>query len=211
MKHTKKNLIVFSMSLLLMYSCNKEEKRINSKFEIAEYIKTKDGEIIRFLEDEDFEFSKILCARLGLSKLVVKAGIYEIKTSKNDFGTVVLKIKSYKELETNGSKDQILKNPAEVVETSDIGIRIAKKKKFTCGGEPVTTPCLCGIGFRCGTTNYEEEIESENILNSEKASVYAINNLVNERVKRARMVFNKNSSTLKISFTESVNWQSLNN
>lgn len=211
MKHVKKFVLFIWLSLLLIYSCNKEEKRIDSKFEIAEFIKTRNGEIIRFSEEEDFEFSKKLCYRLGLSKLVIKGGIYEITTSKNDYGTVVLKVKSYKELETTGSNNESRNNADEGGETGDIGIRIAKKRKFTCGGEPVSTPCLCGIGFRCGTTNYEEEIEPDNILNSEKASTNTFKSFIDERVKRASMVFNKKSLTLKISFIETVNWQSLNN
>ncbi len=55
----------------------------------------------------------------------------------------------------------------EIIDGGNSGIRIAKRVKRTCGGEPVTCTCCCGIGFRCGFTSLSEEGgEDERVLAS---------------------------------------------
>lgn len=211
MKQSKWLLFFISICLVIVSACSKEKKNIGLKSDDAEFITTKDGEIIRFTEEEDFDISKEIAARFGLSELTIKRGLYEIRTSKNEYGTVVLQIKSYKELKRDELKKEVLNKTGFDSEGSDIGIRIAKRKKLTCGGEPVSTPCICGIGFRCGTTNYIDELELNEKIYSENGSSINAKFFPADRIKRANFSINKDNLTLKISFIERVNWRQLNN
>jgi hypothetical protein len=220
--HTKttfmKQLSIISTMLLLsvaaFFACNKQAKTEFQELDEAQFIQTAKGEIVRFTEDEDFAFSSKLAKKLGFSKITLAKGTYEISTSTSDFGTVTLSVKEFERLQFNArsNSNEVMSSTAEG--DDGIGIRIAKRKKRTCGGEPVTCTCCCGIGFRCGTTSYgddgdddEEEVDE---ISSRTSNAAPHSQLPNPRRKKAHFSFNENDRTLTIHFVEKVDWRALN-
>lgn len=206
------------LAIVCFYACNKisNETTKFTPLEDAQFISTSAGQIVRFSEDEDFSFSKKLANKLGFQEITIERGIYDINYNKSDFGTVILKVKHF-ELSNKGSLKNSMENAVFVEEGNGIGgIRIAKRKKKTCGGEPVTCSCCCGIGFRCGTTGFGEEDGDEEeelqIIESQSVNNLSSSNLKspNPRRKKAKFYFNESNRTLTIRFTEFVDWKALN-
>lgn len=168
---------------------------------------------IRFTEDEDFEFSNKLAKKLGFTKISIAKGVYEIITSATDFGTVKFNVKDFELLKTNTNATKFTCKMSSL--DDGIGIRIAKRKKLTCGGQYVTCTCCCGIGFRCGTTSFGDDGEDDEASDVDKVSLQKSNSqlvtpLNNPRRKKAQFLFNENDRTLTIQFIEKVDWKLLN-
>lgn len=212
--------IVSILAIVGFYACNKVSNETTefTPLEDAQFITTSTGQIVRFSEDEDFSFSNKLANKLGFQEITIERGIYDINYNKSDFGTVILKVKHF-ELSNKGSLNKSMENTVFFEEGSDDGIggiRIAKRKKKTCGGEPVTCSCCCGIGFRCGTTGFGDEDgdEEEELQEIESQSVNVLSSSTlkstNPRRKKAKFYFNESNRTLTIRFTEFVDWKALN-
>lgn len=157
-------------------ACNKSNKAEFEQLDEAQFIQTANGENIRISEDEDFTFSDKLANKLGFKTVLISKGNYLITTSTNDFGTVTLNVKNYElnKASTNFTSDN---EKTTLSEDGGLGIRIAKRKKLTCGGEPVSCTCCCGIGFRCGTSSYggdEEELEMDEFSSTKKTTTQKI-------------------------------------
>jgi|688.fasta_scaffold256757_2 hypothetical protein len=210
----KKILIRYSLLIIVAFlsqACNKNHKADFQEMEQAEFIQTPNGEIVRFTEDEDFSFSTFLNKKFGFERLVVSKGQYDILTSKSDFGTVTLKIKEYKILNSNTATTSDIQTNSDIQDYNSIGIRIAKVKKRTCGGEPVSCKCCCGIGFRCGIAGLSESDEFDD---EEEFQINNIGNISSRpsdpRIKRAQIFINLVDKTITIHFLEKINWRSLN-
>lgn len=208
MKHPLSFIKLTFLCTALAYSCNKQSNKESDFLEDAQFTKNKVGETITFREEEDFSFSNRLANKIGFSELSIQKGIYTIYTDAKNFGTVELKIKDYKLKQSNSTynKDEIL---TAKIEDDGIGIRIAKRKKRTCGGEYVTCECCCGIGFRCGTTDFVDEEENDEVKSTKKESQNFIN-ANKSRIKKVKFTFNAKRNTLNIEFIEKVDWRALN-
>lgn len=143
-------------------------------------------EPISFTEDEGLDFKSELLDLIGAKKVIVSAGNYEIKfDEQNPNGYVVFNLQEYD-------------GPASGLTSARIGIRIAVRKR-KCGENQFYSHCLCGIGFRCGTTTvqpagYDDfEMKTGNV-----------------HVASTEISIDPEKKTVTFKFTNPVEWNRLN-
>jgi hypothetical protein len=147
-------------------------------------------ERISFKEEEGLVFKPALLKLLGAEKISISAGAYEINFNKeNPNGIIVFNLKDY-----DGPKEGIQSSEA-------IGIRIAVRYRV-CG--TTKAHCVCGIGFRCGTTSLSEDggdgVDDMDDFLMEKGD---------PRVAAILIDVNPEAKTVTFRFRDALNWELL--
>lgn len=143
-------------------------------------------EAIPFTEEEGLNFKSELLELIGAKKVVVSTGNYEIKfDEQNPNGYVIFNLEEYD-------------GPSAGITSAKIGIRIAVRER-KCGENQFYSHCLCGVGFRCGTTTVQPAGYDDFDMRTN-----------NPHIASTEISINPENKTVIFRFTNPVEWSKLN-